>query len=77
MKYLHPETVLHVEKSVFEHEDVKNVEHVHEAVVSNEPEVKALFRFIFKENVAEGDYPGVIEEACGHHCQPAWKRQKV
>ena len=68
IKYLHPESVFHIEKSVFEHHDVNDVEQVHEAVVGYEPEVEALICFVFIENPAEWDYPGIIEETCRHHC---------
>ena len=42
IKYLHPESVFHVEESVLEHHDVNDVEQVHDAVVGYEPEVETL-----------------------------------
>ena len=74
--YLYPEPILHVEQSVFEGEYVHQVEHVHDAVVDDEPDVKVLICLIFTKYVSEGDNPGIIQHTRGHHCQPAWNKIK-
>ena len=55
---------------MFEYEDVHKVEDVHDAIVDDEPDVKVVLRLILREDVSEGDDPGVVQEADRHHCQP-------
>ena len=65
--YLHPESILHVHYSIFEDEDIHQVEDIHHAVVYDEPDVVVLLRLILREDVSEGDDPGVVEKAHRHH----------
>ena len=57
---------------MLEYEDVHKVEDVHDAIVDDEPDVEVVLRLILREDVSEGDDPGVVQEADRHHCQPTW-----
>ena len=69
---LHPEAVLHVHDPVLEDQDVHQVGEVHDAVVDDEPDVVVVLGLVLREDVPEGDDPGVVQEAEGHHRQPTW-----
>ena len=52
---------------MFEYEDVHKVEDVHDAIVDDEPDVVVVLGLVLGEDVPEGDDPGVVQEAEGHH----------
>ena len=61
--YLHPESIFHVHYSVLEDEDIHQVEDIHDAVVYDEPDVVVVLCLILREDVSEGNHPGVVEKA--------------